>query len=194
MGKNFEVRLMELLADYSENERKKFLYQVKINDEFDTNYWWYHYDEFLDKFPLLDNKLLQYYTNTTRVYLNKIAKLDNMGVSYIVWDREKDLKMQLPMPNLETGMFVELTRLKPSKYATYDYLIGVVVNNKIIYQDGGYDMLDVFNTECAEDEDEELYYLNIFTAEEGLCFDIIRERHEGRNNRKPIWEGKVYWY
>ena len=65
-----------------------------------------------------------------------IIRLDEHGnVVEKLFDRERDMKPELkPMPELETGMFVRVE----------DEGLGYVDtrNNRIVYQHGGYDVLD----------------------------------------------------
>lgn len=68
-----------------------------------------------------------------------IVKLDNHGNSIVLFDRQRD--MQKPMPELKTGMFVDVIG-----YNNYDCVIHGCVdtdNNRIIYQKGTYDMIDM---------------------------------------------------
>lgn len=65
-----------------------------------------------------------------------IIRLDEHGnVVEKLFDREKDMKSKTkPMPELETGMFV---RVEDEGLGYVD-----IRNNRIVYQHGGYDVLD----------------------------------------------------
>lgn len=77
-------------------------------------------------------------TNLARsvIFIQYIIRLDEHGnVVEKLFDREKDMKSKTkPMPELETGMFV---RVEDEGLGYVD-----IRNNRIIYQHGGYDVLD----------------------------------------------------
>ena len=82
----------------------------------------------------VDDKIKHGYT--TDFEIQYIIRLDEHGnVVKKLFDRERDMKSEIkPMPELETGMFVRVE----------DEGLGYVDarNNRIVYQHGGYDVLD----------------------------------------------------
>ena len=83
------------------------------------------------------------------LYSNNDLSYENIKIQYIIrldehgnvveklFDRERD--MPKPMPELETGMFV---RVKNSDRDENHLGFIVAENNHVIYQDGGYDIID----------------------------------------------------
>lgn len=82
-----------------------------------------------------------------KCYQNNLLESSNQQIQYIIrldehgnvveklFDREKDMKSKTkPMPELETGMFV---RVEDEGLGYVD-----IRNNRIVYQHGGYDVLD----------------------------------------------------
>ena len=65
-----------------------------------------------------------------------IATYDENYCSFeVIFNREKDMPKELP--EIKDGMFVHITDGED-----YDSGLGVVVGDKIVYQDGGFDMVD----------------------------------------------------
>lgn len=82
------------------------------------------------------NSNLSFDTGFYLFEIQYIIRLDDKGqVAKRLFDRDKD--MPKPMPKLETGMFVRIGKHK-------DNVLGFIdaENNHIIYQDGGYDIID----------------------------------------------------
>ena len=131
---------------------KKIMYEPI---EYDDVYDWYDYkNENLTS--SLDKNWIVY----------RIIQLNNEGeITNVVFDREKD--MPKPMPELKTGMFVDV---KGSG-------LGVVVSNKVVYRDGGFDFCNL---------KDDLYDSNVN--------DSIVKVWENCNsfagclNQKPDWE------
>lgn len=87
-----------------------------------------------DQYVDVDDKIKHGYT--TDFEIQYIIRLDEYGnVVEKLFDREKDMKSETKsMPELETGMFV---RVEDEGLGYVD-----IRNNRIVYQHGGYDVLD----------------------------------------------------
>lgn len=83
-----------------------------------------------------NNQLSSYEETGFKFEIQYIIRLDEHGnVVEKLFDRERDMKSETkPMPELETGMFVRVE----------DECLGYVdtKNNRIVYQHGGYDVLN----------------------------------------------------
>ena len=101
------------------------------------------YNYIVDNSNIVNNSFWSYYKNDTLsdkddsdFEIQYIIRLDEHGnVVEKLFDRERDMKPEPePMPELETGMFVRVE----------DEGLGYVDtrNNRIVYQHGGYDVLD----------------------------------------------------
>ena len=90
-----------------------------------------------------ENNIWSYYKNSnlkdkddSDFEIQYIIRLDEHGnVVEKLFDREKDILK--PMPELETGMFVRVNGYGDSCIGFVD-----AENNHVIYQEGGYDLID----------------------------------------------------
>ena len=102
------------------------VYQITRNKELPRDAQYFQYGRHWTDFA---NALLA----RSDIFIQYIIRLDEHGnVIEKLFDRERD--MAKPMPELETGMFVRVE----------DEGLGYVDtrNNRIVYQHGGYDVLD----------------------------------------------------
>lgn len=105
------------------------VYQITHNKELPRDAQYFQYGRYWDNFA---NTLLA----RSDIFIQYIIRLDEHGnVVEKLFDREKDMKSNTkPMPELETGMFV---RIEDEGLGYVD-----IRNNRIVYQHGGYDVLD----------------------------------------------------
>lgn len=105
------------------------VYQITRNKELPKDAQYFQYGRYWDDFA---NTLLA----RSDIFIQYIIRLDEHGnVVEKLFDRERDMEPKTkPMPELETGMFVRVE----------DEGLGYVDtrNNRIVYQHGGYDVLD----------------------------------------------------
>lgn len=105
------------------------------------------------------NKLLE---NKAEEYIQYIIRLDEHGnVVEKLFDRERDIKALFP--ELKTGYFIECV----------NGLIGVIVNDKIIFNNGGFGTLDGFNLKTGEAlYNEDCSIIKVWN-ENGLGFSYV---------------------
>ena len=87
-----------------------------------------------------------------------------------------------PIPTLKTGMFVVINNL-----ITQQYKIGVIVNEKILYQQQGYDFVEELESMCIPEYSIE-YILDC-----KFDFEYIQNHLEDIKSNIPVYGIKILW-
>lgn len=105
--------------------------------------------------------------NDDEWFVYKVIRLNNEGkITNVIFDRNRDLN---PMPKIENGM-----KLYVDNECYDEPQIGIVVNNKIYYQDGGWDYV------INKDFPDNCIYDNIIAIyDDGYGFNY--------KEKGPIW-------
>ena len=122
---------------------------------------------------------------TTDFEVQYIIRLDKHGnVVERLFDRERDIPKDEPMPELKTGMFGKaLFYNKNGEYEEDDELFGkfVVLNDKIVYQNGGWDNLEGL-----------LNNYNLNKKNNPQIVEIYEQPKSFRDANQPLWRNPNY--
>lgn len=173
------ISLMErLYSIISKTENcRNILYGIQFHPESD-NIWWFGDDLFSEDWEDVANEINNSQLATMgRSKLIKIISLDNNGNPTIIWDRSR--LEEAPMPKLETGMFISIKGISNNDLDD----CGVIVGEKIIYQKGGWDYINVYSNSIRYEDSQECI-ISIYQYAD--CFNAL-------NNTHLIWSGKAYY-